>query len=370
MVFERSARLLPHAVAIEVPPAHGRARESLTYAEVQHRAEALAARLVPFVSEECVVAIALPRDSAAIYVAMLGIMRAGAAYTCFAPDLPEDRARYLLEDSRAVAVVAHEGDHARLAALGVPRDRLVTPDGPAPAAPVRARFEVRPEHLAYVIYTSGTSGRPKGVMVEHRNICTLVRSDVDYFGLGPGDRCAQSSMCSYDSSVEEIWLAFGTGATLVLMDDEAVRLGPDLVDWLARERITVFCPPPTLLRMAACDDPQRALPELKLIYVGGEELPLDVAARWAPGRRLENGYGPTECSVTVVRTPVRAGEPVRIGWPVEGNTAYVLDPEMRELPPGTPGELCIAGPSVTRGYLHQPQLTAERYVEHPRFGRI
>ncbi|MFN8588658.1 MAG: AMP-binding protein, partial [Candidatus Eisenbacteria bacterium] len=180
----------------------------------------------------------------------------------------------------------------------------------------------------------------------------------------------QSSMCSYDSSVEEIWLAFATGATLVLMDDDAVRLGPDLVDWLARERVTVFCPPPTLLRMAACDDPQRALPELKLVYVGGEELPLDVAARWAPGRRLENGYGPTECSVTVVRTPVRAGEPVRIGWPVEGNTAYVLDSELRELPPGTPGELCIAGLSVTRGYLHQPQLTAERFVEHPRFGRL
>ncbi len=212
----------------------------------------------------------------------------------------------------------------------------------------RARAPV-PSSLAYVIYTSGTSGRPKGVMVEHRNIVNLVESDRRYFDLGPGDRVAQSSSCAYDSSVEEIWLAFGSGATLVVMDDDAVRLGPDLVAWLRSERITVFCPPPTLLRMTACEDPARELPELRLLYVGGEELPADVATRWAPGRRLENGYGPTECSVTVVRTPIRAGEPVTIGWPVEGNHAWVLDENLDEVEPGAPGELCIGGAGVARG---------------------
>ena len=374
-VFERTARRHPLAVAIEVPPTAGRTRERLTYGEVLRLSEQLARRLRPLVNGECVVAIALPRDSEAIYVAQLAVMRAGAAYTCFDPGLQPERARFLLEDSGAVAVIARPEDRGRVESLGIGPERLVLVGGHAAAdsgEPSRNGHSRSPEpaSLAYIIYTSGTSGRPKGVMIEHRNIVNLVESDRRYFGLGPGDRCAQSSSCAYDSSVEEIWLAFGSGATLVLMDDEAVRLGPDLVPWLRRERITVFCPPPTLLRMAGCDDPAIALPELRLLYVGGEELPADVTARWAPGRRLENGYGPTECSVTVVRTPVRAGEPVTIGWPVEGNRAWVLDENLAEVEPGTPGELCIGGAGVARGYLNQPALTAERFIEHPQFGRI
>lgn len=377
-VFERTALAHPAAVAIEVPPAAARpVRVRLTYADVRARAGALAARLAPFVPGECVVAIALPRDSAAIYVAQLAVLEAGAAYTCFAPDLAPERARFLLEDSRAVAVVVREADRARFEALGVPRGRIVAvdeggvaSDRATPANGSARAHAASPSSLAYVIYTSGTSGRPKGVMIEHRGIVNLVESDRRHFRLAPGDRVAQNSSCAYDSSVEEIWLAFGSGATLVLMDDDAVRLGPDLVPWLREERIAVFCPPPTLLRMAACEDPARELPELKLLYVGGEELPADVAARWAPGRRLENGYGPTECSVTVVRTPVHAGEPVTIGWPVEGNRAWVLDEDLNEAAPGVPGELCIGGAGVARGYLNQPALTAERFIEHPRFGRL
>jgi len=372
-VFRRTALAHPGSVAIDVPPGPARpARERLTYAEVERRAAALAARIAPLVHGECVVAVALPRDSSAIYVAQLAVMSAGAAYTCFAPDLPEDRARYLLEDCRAAAVLVRAADAGRFVAMGVPRERVVAVDAPAAAAPARNGHghAAGPGSLAYVIYTSGTSGRPKGVMIEHRGVVNLVESDRSYFGLGPGDRVAQSSSCAYDSSVEEIWLAFGCGATLVVMDDETVRLGPDLVPWLREERITVFCPPPTLLRMAVCDDPARDLPDLKLLYVGGEELPADVATRWAPGRRLENGYGPTECSVTVVRTPVRAGEPVTIGWPVEGNRAWVLDESLEEVEPGAPGELCVGGAGLARGYLNQPELTAERFVEHPRLGRL
>ena len=376
-VFERTAREHPQAVAIEVPPGAGRpARSSLSYREVLAHSHALALRLAPLVAGECVVALALPRDSATIYVAQLAVLRAGAAFTCFDPGLDRERARFLLEDSGAVAVIARPADRERFEALGVAPHRIVALDGNGRLAGT-ARHTSRPHlappastSLAYVIYTSGTSGRPKGVMIEHRNIVNLVESDRRYFDLGPGDRVAQSSSCAYDSSLEEVWLAFGSGATLVLMDDDTVRLGPDLVSWLQQERITVFCPPPTLLRMTVCADPARDLPHMRLLYVGGEELPADVAERWAPGRRLENGYGPTECSVTVVRTPIHAGEPVTIGWPVEGNHAWVLDEHLDEVEPGRPGELCIGGAGVARGYLNQPALTAERFVQHPRFGRI
>lgn len=374
-VFERTALAHPDGIAIDVPPARGRARATLTYAAVRAQVAALAARLAPHVRGECVVAIALPRDAADVYVAQLAVMAAGAAYTCFEPDLAAERARYLLEDCAAAAVVVRERDRARFAGLGVPPARIVAVDasvahGNGHANGHAGGHVATPASLAYVIYTSGTSGRPKGVMIEHRNVVNLVESDRRYFDLGPGDRVAQSSSCAYDSSVEEIWLAFGTGATLVVMDDETVRLGPDLVPWLRAERVTVFCPPPTLLRMTACEDPARELPDLRLLYVGGEELPPDVAARWAPGRRLENGYGPTECAVTCVRTPVRAGAPVTIGRPVEGNRAWVVDENLEEVPPGTPGELLVGGAGVARGYLNQPALTEDRFLVHPRFGRV
>src|SRR5262252_10599318 len=125
-----------------------------------------------------------------------------------------------------------------------------------------------------------------------------------------------------------------------------------------------------MLRMTCSDDPVRDLPDVKLVYVGGEELTPDVAELWSPGRWLENGYGPTECTVTCVRTRMIPGEPVTIGRPLEGNRAYVLDGDLRELPVGEIGELFMAGVCLARGYLGRPDLTRERFLDHPRLGRI
>jgi non-ribosomal peptide synthetase-like protein len=374
-IFDRTAQSVPGETAIEIPPAGSVPRRRFTYAEVDALANALAARLAPFVTGEGVVAILLPRRDHLLYVAQLAVLKAGGAYTCIEPGLPAERARFILEDSQAVTAIVSPETRGLLAGLAFPADRTVTvEDGPVPtgsasAPPPRPPW-LSPATLGYVIYTSGTTGQPKGVMVEHHSIVNLVLSDVEAFGLGPRDRVGQSSSAAYDSSVEEIWLAFGAGATLVLMDDDVVRLGPDLAPWLRAERIGVFCPPPTLLRMCACDDPERDLPDLRLLYVGGEELTPDVASRWAPGRRLENGYGPTECAVTVVRGPVRAGEPVTIGRPVQNAQAWILDEALDEVAPGETGELCISGESVARGYLNRPDLTREKFVEHPRYGRI
>ena len=134
------------------------------------------------------------------------------------------------------------------------------------------RPQANGSNLAYVAYTSGSTGRPKGVMIEHRSVANLVHADADYFDLRPGDRVAQTSSAAYDSSVEEVWLAWGAGATVVVVDDERVRSGPDLLPWLRAEEITVWCPAPTLLRMACSDDPRHDLPGVRLLYVGGEEL--------------------------------------------------------------------------------------------------
>src|SRR5208282_886799 len=166
--------------------------------------------------------------------------------------------------------------------------------GPPPAPP----SWLTPNSLAYVIYTSGTTGRPKGVMIEHGSIANLVRADLDDFAVTPQDRVGQSSSAAYDSSVEETWLALASGATLVVMDSQTTRLGPDLIPWLRRERISVLFPSPTLLRSTGCDHPETELPDLRRVEVGGEALPCDVAERWARGRDLVNSYGPTECTVT------------------------------------------------------------------------
>jgi non-ribosomal peptide synthetase-like protein len=371
-IFEQTARRVPGQAAVEIPAAAGSSRRRLTYAEIDALANDLAARLAPFLTGESVVAILLPRRDPRVYVAQLAVLKAGGAYTCIEPGSPAEQARFILEDSRAVAAIVGPETRSLLEGLGFPADRtvMVEPPGkPAAVAPARPEW-LDPRTLCYVIYTSGTTGKPKGVMVEHHSVVNLVLSDVERFGLGPEDRVGQNSTVAYDSSVEEIWLAFSCGATLVVMDDEVVRLGPDLIPWLREERITVFCPPPTLLRMSSTADPERELPELRLLYLGGEALTADLVDRWAPGRWLENGYGPTECTVTVTRTRVFAGEPVTIGKPLRNATAWVLDAELREVPPGETGELCIGGQAVTRGYLNRPELTREKFVEHPLYGRI
>lgn len=372
--FAASVAAHPHHVAIEVPEAPERPRRSLTYAELDRRSDALAARLAPLVGPDAVVAVELPRDTPDLFVAQLAILKAGAAWTAIERAFPDDHARYLVTDAKAVAFVTDAAGRARASRLGLPAGRVVdvaaaaslgavVPPPPPPAW-------LTPSSLAYVVYTSGTTGRPKGVMIEHRGIANLVGSDVAYFRLGAADRVAQGSSPAYDSSVEEAWLALAVGGTVVVLDDDTVRSGPDLVTWLARERVTVFCPPPTLLRAMGCRDPERALPALKLLYVGGEPLPIDLAAAWGRGRRLENGYGPTECTVTVVRAPIPPEGPVVIGFPVRGHDALVLDETLAPVVGDAPGELCIAGTGLARGYLGRPDLTAEKFVEHPVHGRI
>lgn len=371
LLFRETARRFPDHPAVDVPPGKDRpVRHVTTYAELLAASDAIAWRLRPLASGESLVAILLPRDSERLYAAQLGVLSAGAAYTCLDVAFPDGQARDVLADAEPVALLTDAAGAERARSAGWRAGEIVDVTRIEPAA---APFEppaIDPGSLAYVIYTSGTTGQPKGVMIEHRSIASLVESDRVEFALGPGDRVAQGSSPAYDSSLEEVWLAFAAGGTVVVADEEAVRLGPDLVPWLRRERITVLCPPPTLLRTTGCADPASALPELRLLYVGGEALTSDVADRWAPGRRLENGYGPTECTVTCLRAPVLAGEAITIGRPVPGMTAWVLGERGEELGDGERGELCLGGVGLARGYRNRPDVTSAKFPSHPRLGRI
>jgi amino acid adenylation domain-containing protein len=369
----------PQACAIFVPAGKGRdIDQAITYADLAAQSDALARAILAVLPQdlpdhaEPVVALHLPRTSPLLYLAQLAVLKAGCAFTCLDPAFPDGRVADILADADPALVLAEPAVHSRLSRLASAHTRVADPAGmlaeaPASDMPLPA---VAPDRLAYLIYTSGTTGKPKGVMIEHRQIANLVASDLAEFALGPGDRVVQGSSVAYDSSIEEIWLALASGATLLVMDDAAARAGPDIVAWLADHRATVFCPPPTLLRSSGCSNPRAALPDLKLLYVGGEALPADIAALWADGRRMVNGYGPTECAVTCLRGDIVPGGPITIGRPVPGMQAFVLDEALEDVAEGGQGELCMGGAGVARGYRHRPDLTAEKFIDHPRHGRL
>ncbi len=201
-----------------------------------------------------------------------------------------------------------------------------------------------------MIYTSGSTGRPKGVMVEHRNACHLVEAERSIVGVQREDRVYQGASLCFDLSVEEIWLAFGTGATLI-----AARPDSDL------SGVTVLSCVPTLLSMLDAD-----LPALRLLIVGGETCSKQLAERWAHrGRRIVNTYGPTETTIIATYADLTPGKPVTIGRPLPGYRVYLLDSQLQPVLWGATGEICIGGAGVARGYQGLEDETQARFVPDP-----
>jgi amino acid adenylation domain-containing protein len=238
-----------------------------------------------------------------------------------------------------------------------------------PGAPVRTA-RPGPADAAYVIYTSGSTGRPKGVVVEHGSLAARVRWMVPAYGLGPADRVLQFAAVSFDTSAEEIWPTLAAGGSCVLLPDGAALL-PDLLATPAGAAITVLDLPTSYWHeLVALGDRLRWPDALRLVVLGGSELHQSAVDGWR-GRfgdrvRLVNTYGPTETTIIATAAGVGAADAARrppIGTPVE--RAYVLDGNLRLAPIGVPGELCVGGDGVARGYLGQPGLTADRFVPDP-----
>ena len=254
-----------------------------------------------------------------------------------------------------------------------PHPPAVPGDGPAPTmargqqgdgdAPPDITSD--PRNLAYVIYTSGSTGTPKGVALEHAGLVNAAAAFRQILDVGPGDRWLQFSSAAFDALVLELVSALGSGAALVLAPRETLLPGPELARLLADEAVTHALLPPSSLAVM----PPAELPSLRVLCPGGEACPADVADRWAPGRALINLYGPTETTIvsTFARLAAGAGKPP-IGTPLPNLRAYVVDAGMRLLPAGVPGELCVGGIGVARGYLGRPSLTAERFVPDPFSG--
>jgi amino acid adenylation domain-containing protein len=359
----RQAAAEPAAVAVED------GRGVVRYGELTARAAELASRLAGLgVGRGERVGLAVERG-AALVVAMLGVVRSGAAYVPLDEASPAERLSWVLSDTGARVVVRGAGWSGAAESLAGRQVVELSADGspaaPGPAAPVAVR--TAGADLAYVLYTSGSTGRPKGVAVPHRAIARLAVG-TDYVRLGRADRVAQAASAAFDAATFEVWGALLTGGRVVTVPREVTLSPRDLVALLRRRRVTTLFLTTALFDQVAREAPD-GLAGLETVLFGGEAVdPERVRAVLAAGgpRRLLHVYGPTEtttfASWQAVRSVERAARTVPIGRGLAGTRLFVVDGAGRPQPPGVPGELWIGGDGVAWGYLGRPAATAERFV--------
>nr|WP_282098933.1 non-ribosomal peptide synthetase [Thauera aromatica] len=332
-----------------------------TYRQLDQCANALARRLGAMgIGPEVLVGLYIEHCPEAI-IGLLGILKAGGVYLPLNPSFPADRLTWLLDDAQPAVVLTLSGLQPSLPPCAAPV--LCLDAGFLPAeCDTPPEVDVRPEHLAYLIYTSGSTGQPKGVMVEHRNLTHTILSQIPLFGVGRDSRVLATISLSFDASLGEIFRTLAAGATLCMARREQLLPGPALVKLLKDRRITTVTLVPSALSVLPADE----LPELRTLTVGGEALSDELASRWRKGRRLLNGYGPTETTIgATLAWDWAPGQKPPLGCPLPGVTAYVLNEAMERVPLGVPGELYLGGPGLARGYFKRPDLTAERFLPNP-----
>ncbi|MCL2533503.1 MAG: amino acid adenylation domain-containing protein, partial [Nocardiaceae bacterium] len=341
---------------------------TLTYRELDEQSNRLARVLATRgVGPETFVALGMPRSIEEV-LSIWAVAKTGAAFVPVDPNYPAERIAHMLTDSGTRVGLTTSALRERLPDtvpwLVVDDGELANRMAEVSAAPVTDADRTAPLHLAhpaYLIYTSGSTGLPKGVIVTHRGIANLTEEERRRFTVTPRSRVSHLASPSFDASVFEMMMAFSAGARLVIVPP-TVFGGTELTELLSREGVTHGFITPTAL--ASIED--EGLEALQVLAVAGEACPPELVAKWAPGRRMFNGYGPTETTIQAsVSEAMQPGEVVNIGGPAIGFREAVLDGRLQPVPVGVPGELYISGPGVARGYHNRPGLTADRFVADP-----
>ncbi|TDE35343.1 amino acid adenylation domain-containing protein [Actinomadura sp. 6K520] len=346
---------------------------TLTYAALDRRADAVARRLrARGTRPGDIVAVAVPR-SPELVAALLGTLRAGAAYLPLDVDLPADRLAYLLADSAARTVLTTREAAGRLPEAGGVSHVLLDEDGYA-ADDHPIPETAGPEHPAYLLYTSGSTGRPKGVLVPHRAVVSQLTWLAERFPLGADDRVLQHLSAGFDASLLELFWPLCAGAGIVLTRPGGQRDAAHLARRVREHGVTTIAMVPSMLAafLQAAEDAGdlAALRGLRRVFSGGEALTGEFAARWTglTGVPMYNVYGPTETTIQVAYREYGGaadGPAVPIGGPVGATRLYVLDGALRPVPPGAAGELYVGGTQVAHGYHRRAGLTAERFAADP-----
>ena len=378
---EKCLHELVEAQAERIPkrPALVQAERQLSYREINEQANQLAHYLRSLgVGNHTKVGICL-RPELEFAVAVLGVMKAGAACLPLDPNYPQERLAYMLQDADAEVLITQEGIFQAEVPAGC-RTLILSRLTEVLSGQPRTNLEsqARPNHAAYVIYTSGSTGKPRGVLLSHAGLVNYLTAASEMFGVGQSDRMLQFCSVSFDIAIEEMFTTWIGGGTLVLRTAEMSLVVPEFLAWVERQKITILDLPTAYWHEWVHNfaELKRAVPpSVRLVIVGGEKASAKSFATWSNsvrGRvRWINTYGPTEASICVTAFEPKFGAPddipenLPIGRPVPNCRIFLLDQRLNPVPVGVPGELYIGGVCVAQGYHNRPELTAEKFVPDP-----
>ena len=366
-LFEAQAARTPAAIALVLDDTF------LTYKELDERANQLAYHLSgKGVTTDMLVPVCIER-SLDMIVAIMGILKAGGAYVPVDPEYPTERLRYILEDTDAALVVGSSYGKQKINATGADITFVALDDDAALLAslPVQSpAMPPTPHQLAYVIYTSGSTGRPKGVMVEHKGMLNHLYCKINDLKMNDETVLAYTATYTFDISVWQMFAALLTGGRTIVYTEEHIYRPVELLRSVAQHKVSILELVPSYLSSLLQEDVHIAVPHLQFLLVTGEAVTQQLLAQWFSHASfgtipVVNAYGPTEASDDITHyimhnTPSRSNVP--LGKPIQNMRIYILDPSGELCPIGVPGEICVAGVGVSRGYLNNPALTAQKFI--------
>ncbi|MDW3191885.1 MAG: amino acid adenylation domain-containing protein [Cytophagales bacterium] len=355
-LFEAQVEKTPDHIAVVYQ------QQRLTYRELNQKANQFASYLIKQgVSATNIVAVKIDR-SAELIVGILAIMKASGTYLPIDASNPEKRTRQILQDSGAKLLVTttnHEFTYDKdFSAIGIEQEEVQFESND------NVHLNIDPSNSAYIIYTSGSTGKPKGVIISHRSVVNLIYSQQHEFNLEADERILQFSNIAFDASVEQIWLALLNGSSLIMIDQQTINDEQAINTFIAQHHITHLHTTPSYLESIRLERHE----SLKRIIAGGDICNLRLAAKFKNHCAFYNEYGPTEATVTTTEYKYEktwSKRTLSIGKPIHNTTIYLLDPYHRLQPIGVPGEICIGGDGLAKGYLNRPELTAEKFISHP-----
>ncbi|MBC9934524.1 non-ribosomal peptide synthetase [Chitinophaga qingshengii] len=330
---------------------------SITYRDLQLSVDSVAASLqhICKCSPDCRIAVMMERSERMI-IAILAILKAGAAYVPVETTYPAERVQFILEDSGVEWVITDTDIPPAGVVPVIDWDTLVHTGVDVPATPA----DIQEHHLAYVLYTSGTTGQPKGVMIEHGSLSDYVRTFTTFYSINKNDIVIQQSALAFDTHVEEIFPTLCSGATLVLLPGGGADISA-MVETIQKERASVLSTTPLVIQ--ALNARPAALGSLRLLISGGDELKAGYISHLLGKTVIYNSYGPTESTVCAAYQEIKSlQDTTLIGKPVGNRQIFLLDRDNRLLPPGLAGEICIAGAGLARGYQNLEKETAARFI--------